>query len=71
MSRTYKLIGYKKGQPVQSTHLNKEVPYRYYQREVAVVRKKWNRCKRHKLKMCLKKFGEIPIISNTNGWLSH
>ena len=68
MSRTYRLIGYKKGKPLYTKNINKYPPYRYYRHEHPIARRKLWRAYRHKCKVYLRKYNFIPKWYNTMGW---
>ena len=68
MSRTYKLIRYKKGKPVYSRHLNNEATYHWYRKENPIQRKKLYRAYRRRCKTYFQKFGDYIPFVNTNGW---
>ena len=69
MSRTLRLKGYKEGKPILIK--DGKTRYHWFKHELTKVRRNFNKSKRLKQKQYFKRFGEVPYVSNTNGWLTH
>jgi hypothetical protein len=68
MSKTMRLSGYCKGNPVYSRE--SESYYRWTSREYGYVRREHRRKYRRDCKVALRNGNELPIFTRTQGWIS-
>ena len=70
MSRTYRLLMYRKGSPIYTKQEGQNAPYRFYRHERIEVRKWLWRSHRHRCRIAIRKGKPLPVWKNTCGWES-